>query len=209
MLAKVCQCISSLRNASKQSKSPSENEKDSIKNKNDSINGISIGPDVTYDRYFELAKLAATPKPFNPLNLRPGNPSPPDPFQLGSLDVIEQVKLDRNGASGLKPNDFLIVARIALRSGNPLVSDTLSRRIDNSNYTSDEKTSLFTELEGEGSDEEDPSYSFKHPITNLDDLTPGSRSDKDSDKPSPVPNIQKTGCPEYGVAFFFILIGFS
>jgi hypothetical protein len=186
MLTKVCHYISSLRKASKQSKSPSEN-------KNDSINGISIGPDVTYDQYFELAQLAATPKPFNPLNLRPGNPSPTDPFQLGSLDVIEQVKLDRNGASGLKPNDFLIVARIALRSGNPLVSDTLSGRIDDSNYTSDEKTFLFAELEHEGSDEEDRSYSFKHPITNLDDLTPESRSDKDSDKPSPVPNIQRNG----------------
>jgi hypothetical protein len=188
MLTKVCHYISSLRKASKQSKSPSEN-------KNDSINGISIGPDVTYDQYFELAQLAATPKPFNPLNLRPGNPSPTDPFQLGSLDVIEQVKLDRNGASGLKPNDFLIVARIALRSGNPLVSDTLSGRIDDSNYTSDEKTFLFAELEHEGSDEdeEDQYYSFNHPITNLDDLTPESRSDKDSDKPSPVPNIQRNG----------------
>jgi len=183
MLTKVCQYISSLRKASKQSKSPSEN-------KNDSINGISIGSDFTYDQYFELAKLAATPKPFNPLNLRPGNPSPPDPFQLGSLDVIEQVKLDSNGASGLKANDFLIVARIALRSGNPLVSDTLSRRIYNSNYTPAEKTSLFTELEeGSDEDEEDQYYSFNHPITNLDDLTPESRSDKDS----PVPNIQRNG----------------
>jgi len=190
MLTKVCQYISSLLKASKQSKSPSENKNDSIKNKNDSINGISIGSDFTYDQYFELAKLAATPKPFNPLNLRPGNPSPPDPFQLGSLDVIEQVKLDSNGASGLKANDFLIVARIALRSGNPLVSDTLSRRIYNSNYTPAEKTSLFTELEeGSDEDEEDQYYSFNHPITNLDDLTPESRSDKDS----PVPNIQRNG----------------
>ena len=137
--------------------------------------------------------MAATPKPFDSSDLRPGNPSPPDPFQLGSLDVIEHVKLDRNGISGLKPDDFLTVAKLALKSGNPFVRKTLSERIENSNYEKDEKTFLFTQLEPEGSDEEDRSYSFKHPITNLDDLTPGSRSDKDSDKPSPVPNIQRDG----------------
>ena len=186
MLTKVCQYISSLRKASKQSKSPSEN-------KNDSINGISIGSNFTYDQYFELAQLAATPKPFDSSDLRPGTPSPTDPFQLGSLDGIKQVKLDRNGASGLKPKDFLIVAKIALESANPFVLDTLLERITTSNYRPDEKKRLFTQLEPEGSDEEDRSYSFKHPITNLDDLTPGSRSDKDSDKPSPVPPIQRNG----------------
>lgn len=114
MLANFCRCIS-FYNISKQPKP-----------QNSSIEDIPSEPTINYDEYLKLAKLAVTPKPVDPSSFRSRNSSlTGDPFQLGSLDGIQQLKLDLYGKDGLKPEDFLIVAKIALESTNPVVLDTL------------------------------------------------------------------------------------
>lgn len=132
------------------------------------------------------------PKPFNSSDLRPGNPSPTDPFQLGSLDVIDHVKLDCNGKSGLKPEDFLIVATIALTSYNPFVSTKISDRLEASNYQEHEKK-RFTQLKCEDLNEKARPNDFQCTAIDLDALSPGSRDDKDSSDHSSLPPIQRNG----------------
>jgi hypothetical protein len=165
VLVNFCQCISFCQ--------VSEQTESQIK----SIKDITSEPTITYDEYFRLAKLAATPKPVDPSSFRSRNSSlTDDPFQLGSLDGIQQLKLDRDGKDGLMPKDFLIVAKIALKSANPFVLDTLLEHINTSNYRPDEKKWLFAQLEREDSDEEAQTNNFQYTAIDLDDLTPESTS---------------------------------
>lgn len=148
IISNCCRCIFSPFRALTQSKSSNKDFdwlKANMKNNAGLIENITIGSKINYDEYFKLAQLAVSTTPLNARDLVPGIVALNDPFSMDAL-TIEHVKLDKNGTFGLRPNDFLIVARIALRSDNPFVPNKILALISSSNYTKGIKCHLRSKL---------------------------------------------------------------